>query len=54
MYLEAMEDVLNNAKTVVMGSDKGGNILPILPLNNGVPLQPAAGASPSSFSNTQR
>ncbi len=32
MYLETMEDVLKNAKTVVVGSSNGNNILPYLPI----------------------
>ncbi len=34
MYLETVQDVLQNAKVVYMGSEKGGNVLPYLPLNN--------------------
>lgn len=32
MYIETMEDVLSNAKTIVMGKD--GDIMPYLPLND--------------------
>ncbi len=34
MYLETREDVLKNARTVVLGSSNGSNILPYLPLQN--------------------
>lgn len=32
MYLETMEEVLKNARTVVLGSSNGSNILPYLPI----------------------
>lgn len=34
MYLETMEEVLKNARTVVLGSSSGSNILPYLPVQN--------------------
>ncbi len=34
MYLETMEEVLGNARTVVLGSSNGTNILPYLPVQN--------------------
>ena len=33
MYLETMEQVLQNSKVIFMDSGKGGNVLPYLPLN---------------------
>lgn len=33
MYLETMEGIVKNAKTVVLGSKDGSNVLPYLPLN---------------------
>ena len=35
MYLETMEEVLKNARTVVLGSSNGSNILPYLPIQGG-------------------
>lgn len=34
MYLETIEDVLSNARTVVIGAGAGSNILPYLPLDS--------------------
>ena len=34
MYLETMEEVIGNAKTIVLGSSNGANILPYLPIGN--------------------
>lgn len=34
MYLETIEQILQNAKIVYMGSEKGSNVLPYLPLND--------------------
>lgn len=34
MYLETMEDVLKNARTVVLGSSNGSNVLPYLPIQD--------------------
>lgn len=34
MYLETLEQILQNAKVVYMGSEKGSNVLPYLPLND--------------------
>lgn len=34
MYLETMEEVIGNARTVVLGSSNGTNILPYLPVQN--------------------
>jgi membrane protease subunit HflK len=33
MYLETMEEILQNTKTVILGSNGAGNVLPYLPLN---------------------
>jgi membrane protease subunit HflK len=41
MYLETIENVLSNARTVVIGSGSGSNILPYLPLDS-VPRNPKA------------
>lgn len=58
MYLETMEQILKNAKVVVLGSDKSSGVLPYLPLNDlkrsapvassGSPqsVEPAGGAFP--------
>ncbi len=40
MYLETIEDVLNNARTVVIGSSPGTNIMPYLPLDNLMKAKP--------------
>jgi modulator of FtsH protease HflK len=49
MYLETIEDVLTNARTVVIGSSPGSNIMPYLPIDNlmrAKPIaQPEAGAA---------
>ncbi len=34
MYLETMEEVIGNARTIVLGSSNGTNILPYLPVQN--------------------
>ena len=42
MYLETMEDVLKNARTIVLGSSNSTNILPYLPMQDKAPKQVVA------------
>jgi membrane protease subunit HflK len=48
MYIETVQEILQNAKVIYMGSEKGGNVLPYLPLNN---LQRTQTAKPASSLN---
>ncbi len=45
MYLETLEQVLKSANTVVMGSQSGSNLLPLLSLDNKKLAAPAVNAS---------
>lgn len=46
MYLETLEEILQNSKVIYMGSEKGNSVLPYMPLNDlqRTPRAPAADA----------